>query len=99
MPSGRRVTTTVELALCPGVANVMLRSFDPPGSTSAPSGVRAPSHTTARPAESRMWYERSTGFAPAKFHGMLPLFVSFTASVFVSAQYADIGLIAPKAAA
>ncbi len=46
-----------------------------------------------------MWYERLIGFAPAAFHGMLPAFVSATAIVFCSAQYADIALTPPNVAA
>src|SRR6266480_3361067 len=52
-----------------------------PGSTSPPSGVRAPSHTTVVPPESIQWYPRLIGWGPVEFHGSLPEFASVTASV------------------
>ncbi len=47
-------------------------------------------YTTAPPLASKMWNARFTGFAPVELHTWLPVFVTFTITLFGSAQYASI---------
>src|SRR5438105_8270976 len=90
MPSRTRSIASVYVPDDDGAVNATCSDFAWPGATSPPSAVRAPSQTTALPAASKMWNERSTGFAAVALQVWFPVFVTFTVIVFDSAQYASI---------
>src|SRR5260221_9119563 len=61
------------------------------GGTSAPSGVRGPSHTTVWPARSVQWKLRFTGLAPVAFHTSVPAFWRVTGTWIVPPAGAEAG--------
>src|SRR5512140_44225 len=72
-PVAGGATTVAETVRCPC------------GATSAPSGVRTPSHTIAVvPLASYQWYVRSTGFVPVDGPVSSPVFVSCTLTCTVA---------------
>src|SRR5260221_12928972 len=99
MPSCTRSMARVYVPDAAGETYARLSVADAPGATFAPSPVRLPSHTTAFPAASKMWYARFTGLSPVTSQGTLPVFVTVTASVFASAQYAETAAAGVKVAA